>query len=42
MARGDLNYNKDAMYWKGKKYLRSSFNEGDKTLPWEAPAYKAE
>jgi hypothetical protein len=42
MARGDLDYDKDAMYWKGKKYLRSSFNEGDKTLPWEAPAYKAE
>jgi hypothetical protein len=42
MARGDLDYDKDAMYWKGKKYLRSSFDEGDKTLPWEAPAYKAE
>ncbi len=42
MARGDLDYDKEAMYSKGKKYLRSSFDEGDKTLPWEAPAYKAE
>ena len=42
MARGDLDYDEKAMYWKGKKYLRSSFDEGDKTLPWEAPAYKAE
>jgi hypothetical protein len=30
------------MYWKGKKYLRSSIDEGNKNLPWEQPAYKAE
>jgi len=42
MACGDLDYDDKAMYWKGKKYLRSSFDEGNENLPWEKPAYKNE
>ena len=41
MACGDLDYDKNNVYWKGKKYPRSTFNESNKQLPWEAPAYKA-
>ena len=40
MKRGDLGYDKSNVYWKGKKYPRSKMNEGSKTLPWEAEAYK--
>lgn len=39
MANGDLDYDDKAVYWKGKKYLRSSFHEGNQNLPWEKPAY---
>ena len=39
MKNGDLDYDDNAVYWKGKKYPRSKFNEGDKNLPWEKPAY---
>ena len=42
LQNGDLDYDEEAMYWKGKKYLRSSFDESDKKLPWEQPAYKKE
>lgn len=42
IKRGDLNYDDKYVYWKGKKYLRSSFKEGDKKLPWEKEAYKKE
>ena len=41
MGRGDLDYDDDFVYWKGKKIPRSSMDEGDKTLPWEREAYKA-
>ena len=41
MSRGDLDYDNDFVYWKGKKIPRSSMDEGDKTLPWEREAYKA-
>jgi len=41
MCRGDLDYDDDFVYWKGKKIPRSSMDEGDKTLPWEREAYKA-
>ena len=41
MKRGDLDYDDKFVYWKGKKIPRSSMDEGDKTLPWEAEAYKA-
>ena len=40
MKRGDLNYDDDYVYWKGKKYSRKTMDEGNKTLPWEAEAYK--
>ena len=40
MERGDLDYDADNVYWKGKKYARSEMEEGAKDLPWEAEAYK--
>ena len=40
MKRGDLDYDDENVYWKGKKYPRSSMKEGAKNLPWEAEAYK--
>ena len=39
MKRGDLDYDDDCVYWKGKCYPRSKMNEGAKNLPWEAEAY---
>ncbi len=39
MKRGDLNYDDNNVYWKGKAYSRSSMNEGAKNLPWEKEAY---
>ena len=41
MKSGELDYDDKAVYWKGKKYLRSSFEESNEKLPWEQPAYKA-
>ena len=41
MERGDLDYDNDNVYWKGKKIPRSTMDEGDKNLPWEREAYKA-
>ena len=40
MKRGDLDYDDDNVYWKGKKYSRAAMQEGAKNLPWEAEAYK--
>ena len=40
MKRGDLDYDDDNVYWKGKAYSRSTMKEGSKKLPWEAEAYK--
>ena len=40
MKRGDLSYDNNNVYWKGKKYPRSKMKDGDKKLPWEAEAYK--
>ena len=40
MNRGDLDYDDEYVYWKGKKYSRSTMNEGSKSLPWEKEAYK--
>jgi hypothetical protein len=40
IKRGDLNYDNKYVYWKGKKYLRSLMDEGNKKLPWEREAYK--
>jgi len=39
IKRGDLDYDDKYVYWKGKKYLRSEMQEGNKKLPWEAEAY---
>ena len=40
MKRGDLYYDTHNVYWKGKKYPRSSMKEGGKNLPWEKEAYR--
>ena len=40
MKRGDLDYDDDFVYWKGKKYSRAEMDEGNKKLPWEDEAYK--
>jgi hypothetical protein len=40
MKRGDLDYDDENVYWKGKKYPRASMKEGAKNLPWEKEAYK--
>jgi hypothetical protein len=40
MRRGDLDYDDDYVYWKGKKYSRAQMKEGAKNLPWEAEAYR--
>lgn len=42
IKRGDLDYDKANVYWKGKTYSRSKMNEGDNDLPWEKEAYKKE
>ena len=41
MERGDLDYDDKYVYWKGKKMPRSKMEEGNKNLPWEKEAYKA-
>ena len=40
MKRGDLDYDGENVYWKGKTYSRADMEEGAKNLPWEAEAYK--
>ena len=40
MRRGDLDYDDNYVYWKGKKYSRKQMKEGAKNLPWEKEAYK--
>ena len=39
MERGDLDYDNNNVYWKGKTIPRSKINEGSKNLPWEKEAY---
>ena len=41
MKRGDLDYDDEFVYWKGKKMSRSAMEEGSKKLPWEKEAWKA-
>jgi len=41
MERGDLDYDDKYVYWKGKRMPRSKMDEGNKRLPWEKEAYKA-
>ena len=40
VKRGDLDYDDDNVYWKGKVYPRFKMDEGAKNLPWEAEAYR--
>lgn len=40
MDRGDLDYDDNYVYWKGRKYSRAQMKEGAKDLPWEAEAYR--
>ena len=40
IKRGDLDYDDENVYWKGKAYPRSKMKEGAKNLPWELEAYK--
>ena len=40
-AKGDLDYDKENFYWKGKTYPRANLNEHNEQLPWEKEAYKA-
>ena len=39
MKRGDLDYDDQNVYWKGKKYSRKQMKEGATNLPWEKEAY---
>jgi hypothetical protein len=39
IKRGDLNYDDENVYWKGKTYPRSKMKEGNPNLPWEKEAY---
>ncbi len=39
VKRGDLDYDDENVYWKGKTYPRSEMNEGSPDLPWEKEAY---
>jgi hypothetical protein len=39
IKRGDLNYDDNNVYWKGKKYSRAQMKEGAKNLPGEKEAY---
>ncbi len=38
---GELDYDKNNFYWKGKTYSRENLNEHNEDLPWEKEAYKA-
>ena len=39
MKRGDLDYDDENVYWKGKVYPRSKMKEGAHNLPWEKEIY---
>jgi len=39
MKRGDLDYDDENVYWKGKTYPRSEMKEGAHDLPWEKEIY---
>ena len=38
---GDLDYDDENFYWKGKVYPRKELNEHNENLDWEKDAYKA-
>ena len=39
MKKGDLDYDDENVYWKGKVYPRSKMQEGAHNLPWEKEIY---
>ena len=38
--KGELDYDENNFYWKGKVYPRENLNEHNENLPWEKDAYK--
>tara|TARA_B100001287_G_scaffold40256_1_gene29424 strand:- start:166 stop:522 length:357 start_codon:yes stop_codon:yes gene_type:complete len=38
LKSGELDYDAENVYYKGKTYPRSTFHEGNSNLPWEKPA----
>ena len=38
--KGELDYDENNFYWKGKTYPRENLNEHNENLPWEKEAYK--
>ena len=40
MARGDMDYDDEYVYWKGQKIPRANMPEGDHDLPWEKEIYE--
>ena len=40
IMRGDLSYDDENVYWKGKAYPRKNMKEGSSALKWEKEAYK--
>ena len=38
LKSGVLDYDAENVYYKGKTYPRSTFDEGNSNLPWEKPA----
>ena len=38
--KGELDYDENNFYWKGKVYPRENLNEHNENLPWEKEAYK--
>ena len=40
MARGDMDYDDDYVYWKGQKIPRANMPEGAHNLPWEKEIYE--
>jgi hypothetical protein len=40
IKRGDLDYDDENVYWKGKTYKRSKITEGSPALAWESEANK--
>ena len=36
---GELDYDEENFYWKGKTYPRKNLNEHNENLPWEKEAY---
>merc|ERR1711944_260096 len=39
MAKGDMDYDDEYVYWKGQKIPRANMAEGAHDLPWEDEVY---